>query len=164
MSEVKAVSSPMSTGCAKEPPDSVFDNKQMYQSLVGSFLYLACWSHPDIYYAVHWLCKQSAKFHNKYWQAAKRVLRYLKETAEFKLVLDTTAGESMVAFSDASWCNESNAKSTSQFLIFVCGALVGWKSQKQTLVATSSCEAEYAALNECVLQIEWMVKLKCALS
>lgn len=43
------------------------------------------------------------------------------------------------------------------------------KSTKQTIVATSTCEAEYFALSECVIHLEWLrqllkdFKMKCVL-
>lgn len=74
MTEAKCVTTLTSTGVIKEPKDAIFKDKMKFQSLVGSLLYLACRSKPDICFVVHWLCQQCANPYNKDWIAAKRVL------------------------------------------------------------------------------------------
>lgn len=75
------------------------------------------------------------------------------------MVLDTVQGAIMVSFADNSWVTKENGRSTTGYVIYVYGAHVMWKTQKQSLVSVSSCEAEYAALSDCVLSIEWMTAL-----
>lgn len=60
----------------------------------------------------------------------------------------------MQVYSDASWGDCPNGKSTTGFVVYLYGALVMWNSVKQSLVATNTCEAEFAALSECVVQLE----------
>ena len=36
-------------------------------------------------------------------------------------------------------------KSTSGYIFLLAGGAISWKSKKQSIVATSSCEAEYVA-------------------
>lgn len=58
MLEAREVLTPMTTGCVREPRNKQLENKAEYQSLVGSllYLYLACWSRPDLGFVVQWLC------------------------------------------------------------------------------------------------------------
>lgn len=53
-----------------------------YQELIGSLLYLAICTRPDISYAVSYLSQFNTCFSSIHWTAAKRVLRYLKGTID----------------------------------------------------------------------------------
>lgn len=138
---------------------TLFENKVLFQSVLGSLLYLACWSRPDICTVVHLLYQKYACPYNKAWVAAKRVLRYLKGTAMHKLILGTMSGPQLTANSDARWSDAKDGKSTMHYAVYVHGALVMWKSLKQTHVSTSICEAEFSALSDCIIQFEWMYQL-----
>ena len=49
---------------------------------------------------------------------------------------------------DANWAGDlDNRHSTSGLIVMFCGAIVSWLSQKQSIVATSTTEAEYIALS-----------------
>ena len=61
-----------------------------------------------------------------------------------------------MAYSDASWGDREEGKSTSGYAVFMHGALVMWKSLKQTHVSTSTCEAEFSALSDYEVQLEAM--------
>ena len=52
-------------------------------------------------------------------------------------------------------CLESR-KSTSGYVFQICGGAVSWSSRKQTVVATSSCEAEFIALCEACKEASWL--------
>ncbi|CAI7935279.1 Retrovirus-related Pol polyprotein from transposon TNT 1-94 [Podarcis lilfordi] len=105
------------------------------------------------------LNQRSADPAQRDWVALKRILRYLKGTKDYKLMLDTGYDQQVYAYADASWGDRENGKSTTGYAIYIGNALVQWKSQKQTFVATSTCEAEYSAISECVSQIEWFACL-----
>ena len=105
------------------------------------------------------LCQKSACPYNKDWAAAKRVLRYLKGTVSMKLSLKVNEEEPIKAYCDASWGDRDCGKSTSGYAVYVHGALVMWKSIKQIHVSTSTCEAEYSALSDCEIQLEWLKQL-----
>ena len=53
----------------------------------------------------------------------------------------------MIGFSDADWAGDVNTrKSTSGYICRIGGATISWKSKRQSIVALSSTEAEYVAL------------------
>ena len=79
--------------------------------------------------------------------AAKRILRYLKKTKNFKLEYKRT-GKKLQGFVDSDWANEKNRKSVGGYNLSLGGAAVYWASKKQTLVALSTEEAEYTAFTE----------------
>ena len=51
-----------------------------YQELIGSLMYLAMWTRPDIAYPVSILSQFNTNYTWEHWHAAKRILRYLKGT------------------------------------------------------------------------------------
>ncbi|MDR3547533.1 MAG: reverse transcriptase domain-containing protein [Candidatus Pacebacteria bacterium] len=142
-----------------------------YGSVVGSLLYAAISTRPDISHAVGVLTQFISNPLPAHWHAAKRVLRYLQGTAELGLTFrgdssngsKSTANPSLQlgpAYADANWAGDINdRKSTSGLLVKLNGGLVSWKSKKQAVVALSSAEAEYIAAGEAVKEILWLRQL-----
>lgn len=163
MMECKGVSTPMVTGFNIDPssaPDTESTNFP-YRKLVGSLMYLACTSRPDIMYSVSYLSRYLDKPNKELVTAGKRILRYLKSTADKGLVYKK-GPEKLEAYSDADWAGDrSDRKSTSGSLILYGGNPISWFSKKQTCVALSTAEAEYVAA---AASAQELVNLKGVLS
>lgn len=56
--------------------------KPPYRELVGALMYLSVATRPDISHAVNALSQYNDSFGKEHWQAAKRVLRYMKGTPD----------------------------------------------------------------------------------
>ena len=84
MQDCKAVSTPVdvSTKLVKAISSDECVNQQLYQSGIGSLLYLSVRTRPDITYAVNILAKFSSNPTKPHWTALKYVTRYLKGTVE----------------------------------------------------------------------------------
>lgn len=79
-----------------------------------------------------------------HWQEVKRILRYLKETSRFGLILRQPSSFSVQAFADAGWASDPDERhSTSSLCVFFGGNLITWGSKKQHTVSRSSTEAEF---------------------
>ena len=66
----------------------------------------------------------------------------------------------LVGFSDSDFAGDCrDRKSTSGFIFFFAGMAVSWSSQKQSIVALSSCEAKYIAATSATCQAIWMYRL-----
>ena len=63
-----------------------------------------------------------------------------------------------VLYSDASF-EKPKSKSTSGMLVMFNGAPITWQSKQQSIVATSTCEAEYIAASTAVQECMWLRKL-----
>ena len=66
------------------------DEQALYRNMVGSLLYLACWTRPDIAFAVSELSRFVSAPGLNHMQAVKHLLRYLKGTSELGLRLCVT--------------------------------------------------------------------------
>jgi hypothetical protein len=128
-----------------------------YRSLVGSLLYVATGTRPDIAFAVGRLSRHLENPSEEHWNAAIRVLRYLKSTATHGICYRSKQGDlKMNAFSDADWgSDKDNRRSTSGVMVMVNGAPVIFKSKLQSSVSLSTAEAEYVALSLCIQEILW---------
>ena len=130
-----------------------------YQSMVGSLLYIAMGTRPDIAHtvgAVSKFCSNPTEAHKT---AVKRVFRYLKKT--INLALKYCKDEkSVIGFSDADWGGDPDDRcSTTGNVFLLAGGAVSWLSKKQPVVALSTSEAEYVALSMATQEAAWFQKL-----
>ena len=66
----------------------------------------------------------------------------------------------MIGYSDSDFAgDEGDRKSTSGHIFFLGEMAISWSSQKQSIVALSSCEAEYIAATGVACQALWMKRL-----
>ena len=60
-------------------------------------------------------------------------------------------------YSDANWISDTkDTKSTSGYVFTHGGAIVSWKSSKQTCIARSTMESEFIALDKAGEEAEWL--------
>ncbi|XP_070144879.1 uncharacterized protein [Drosophila kikkawai] len=64
-----------------ENPDEEEMKRYPYQSLIGSLMFLAVSTRPDIAFAVNFLSQFNSNYSAEHWKASKRILRYLKGQA-----------------------------------------------------------------------------------
>ena len=134
-----------------------------YDSLVGSLSYIAVAVRPDIARSVHTLQRAQAHPTQAHWQAALRVLQYLRSTPTLGPRYSTSAGTQtqlqVQAYVDASFApdwHDDDGVSVSGFIVYFAGGPIAWASHKQKHVAGSTCESEFIALSECLNVIEWI--------
>lgn len=146
MDQCRPVVYPMEAGCNLKKNEGPKAADYPYQNLIGSLMYLAVATRPDISYAVSYLSQFNTCYGQEHWIAAKRILRYLKGTKNFALKFYKT-GKKLVGMADADWASDkTNYHSYSGYCFIYGGAAISWESKKQKSVALSSCEAEYMAL------------------
>ena len=161
MQECNRVYTPMEAGqkllLATDGDELVESSK--YQSLLGSLMYLVVGTCPDIAFAVATLSKFNANPTRNHFLAAKRILRYLQQTAHFSLVYKH-GQDRMDGYSDSDFAGDpGDRKSTSGYVFILGGAVISWKAKKQSLVSLSSTEAEYIGYSEATREAIWLRRL-----
>jgi hypothetical protein len=167
MSDCKPVGTPMIPGSklsSDQSPRTEDEKAKMinvpYINAVGSLMYLATMTRPDIAYTVGVLARFNSNPGQAHWNAVKHLFRYLKGTVDLKLEYgpDNTIGSEMFAtYSDADHGgNKDNGKSTTGYMVKLGSGVVAWKSKLQPVVTRSTTEAEYIAGGAAGTEICWM--------
>lgn len=133
-----------------------------YIHAVGSLIYLALSTRPDIAHAVSVLARFNSNPGWKHWMAVKHLFRYLKGTIDYKLTYSPQESETelFTTYSDADHGgNKDNGRSTSAFVVKMGGGAISWSSKQQTGVAKSTCEAEYISANTAGSEVVWLRNL-----
>jgi len=169
MSESRPVYTPLATGTqlvqAKDDSELLDDkDKSMYQEMVGSLLYLSCWTRGDLAATVSQLSRYMSSPTQDHLVACKHCLRYVRATAHLQLVygaaLDFRENMNLLAYADADWAGDkTERKSTSGYIIMLGTAAVAWRSAKQDCIALSSTESEYISLCLAVQEIKHLRNL-----
>jgi hypothetical protein len=111
-SDCNPVGTPMDPGprltaeqAPSTPEDIEFMKSVPYIHAVGSFMYLAIATRPDIAYAVGVLARFNSNPGKGHWNAVKHLFRYLKGTLDYKLTYGPTmtslSSELLQSYSDA---------------------------------------------------------------
>jgi hypothetical protein len=146
----------LSKASTEPPVDTTF-----YRSIVGSLRYLVH-TRPDITYAVGYVSRFMEQPTEEHWNAVKHILRYVAGTLDHGCFLKRGASErpGLNGFSDSDMSGDVDTqKSTSGVIFFLGDSPVSWQSQKQKVVALSSCEAEYIAATTAACQGVWLARL-----
>uniref|UniRef100_A0A2N9HUJ9 Reverse transcriptase Ty1/copia-type domain-containing protein n=1 Tax=Fagus sylvatica TaxID=28930 RepID=A0A2N9HUJ9_FAGSY len=79
-----------------------------------------------------------------HWKAAKKVMRYLQGTKDFMLTFRRSDSLEVTGYSNSDFagCIDSR-KSTFGYLFMLAGGAISWESAKQTIIASSTMEAEF---------------------
>ncbi|XP_042755647.1 secreted RxLR effector protein 161-like [Lactuca sativa] len=135
-------------------------NPTEYRSIVGGLRYLTH-TRPDITFAVGVVSRFMEKPTEQHLQVVKSILRYVKGTLDHGLSYRRKEGEvKITGYSDSDLANDVvDRKSTGGMAFYVNESLVTWASQKQKVVALSSCEAEFIAATMSACQGIWLRRL-----
>lgn len=116
--------------------------------MVGSLLYAAMATRPDIAQAVSVVSKFNTNPNTAHLTAVKRILRYLNRTLNLGLKYQRSETGTLAGFSDGDWAgDQDDRRSTTGNIFLLAGGAVSWLSKKQATVALSTAEvAKYVAL------------------
>ena len=135
-------------------------NTTEFKSLVGGLRYLVH-TRPDIAYSVGVVSRFMERPTVMHMNAVKRILRYIKGTADFGLMYSSgNKNNILTGYSDSDLAgNLDDRKSTGGMAFYLNDSLITWVSQKQKCVALSSCEAEFMAATAAACQAIWLRNL-----
>ncbi|GJT94616.1 uncharacterized mitochondrial protein-like protein [Tanacetum coccineum] len=125
----------------------------LYRSMIRSLMYLTA-SRPDIMFAVCACSRFQVTPKTSHLHAVKRIFRYLKGKPKLGLWYPKESSFDLVAYSDSDYSGNSlDRKSTTGGCQFLGHRLISWQCKKQTIVTTSTTEAEYVVVAHCCRQI-----------
>jgi hypothetical protein len=127
-----------------------------YSQIVGSLMYLASATRPDISFAVRKLSRYMSNPGDDHWYALEKVLHYLTGTMSYGIHY---SGHPAVleGYSEANWISDINQiYATSGYVFTLGGGAVSWRSCKQTILTKSTMEAELTALDITSAETEWL--------
>ncbi|GJX91008.1 putative ribonuclease H-like domain-containing protein [Tanacetum coccineum] len=133
---------------SKNEPDNHI-NVHLYRSMIGSLMYLIS-SRPDIIFAVSACSRNQVTPTTSNLEAVKKIFKYLKGQPKLGLWYPRESPFVLEAYSDSDYVGANkDRKSTISGCQFLGRRLISWQCKKQTIVATSSTEAEYVAAANC---------------
>ncbi|CAI7880318.1 unnamed protein product [Closterium sp. NIES-54] len=171
------VATPFPSGfkCMKGPEEESVgeEERRRFHSLVGSLMYAAVNTRPDVAFATGQLARVVQCPNEEQVAAGMRVAKYLGQTPTVGLQYSAAAQRRqkgadgvepgrlfLSAFSDASFASEpEDMTSVGGFICCVGGGPTAWESKKQVDQALSSVESEYMALFRAVREIVWQRRL-----
>ena len=131
-----------------------------YRLLVGSLMYIASGTHPNIMFAISKLSWFLDCYREDHWLAAVRVIQYLKGTHELALHLSGPFSSfALLGYSDSDYANEPGSegwRSVSGHCFTLGSGMVSWSLKKQNTIANSTCAAEYMAVSEAGRELVWL--------
>ncbi len=120
---------------------------KVYQQLLGSLMYIACATRPDIAFAVNSCAQFMQNPGPSHFKAAKHIWRYLRTTKDEKLIYSKQSDNManiLYGYVDADHAgNPEDSKSVGGYVMMLNGGAISWSSKKIKVVAISSFESEW---------------------
>jgi len=165
LKDAKPYATPMVPGVIysqRDSPSTPTETDRMrrvpYREAIGSLMYAAVATRPDITFAVSTLSQFLDNPGDAHWEAVKCVIRYLSGTKGATL----TYGEDhhdLIGFTDADGATQEHRRAISGHVFLIDGGAVSWSSRKQELVTLSTAEAEYVATTHAAKEALWLRRL-----
>ena len=137
-------------------------NSTIFRSLLGSLMYLAVQTRPDIAFATSRIACYAHEPLEQDLEALMHICFYLKSTIDVGLTFKKGNAHdiSVIGFSDSDFAEErTTRKSTTGSIWTLNGTPISWNSKRQDIVTTSSTEAELVALDFALKEGIWIKKL-----
>ncbi|EKG09467.1 Integrase catalytic core [Macrophomina phaseolina MS6] len=162
MDDCKPVNTPIETSPLPENvPEYTCTTEQRieYQRIVGSLMYIMLGTRGDIAYAVSVASRYLVNPGPQHMKLARRVLRYLKGTKTLRLTYKGSL-HMLRGFTDADWagCRDTR-RSTAGYLFNIGSGAISWQSKRQSIVALSTCEAEFIGQTQATKEAIWLRRL-----
>ena len=154
------VSTPVELGVQLIKTTEQADAKDIliYQQEVGSLLYLAIKTRPDISYAINRCARFMSNPNKTHFRAFDRIWKYLNHK-DIGIYYNCNNHNTLnlLGYSDADWGGDTiTRRSTSGYTSFINNNLISWNSTLQKTVALSTCEAEYMAMKEAIKEMIYL--------
>ncbi|CAA7036370.1 unnamed protein product [Microthlaspi erraticum] len=164
MLESRSVQTPIGTHFklsstkAEDMADTEIEMKDIsYSNAVGSLMYAMVSTRPDIAHAVGLVSRFMSSPCKDHWMRVKWVLRYIRNTTDFKLTFTKSDKFEVKGYCDSDYAADLDRRRSITGYVFQTGGnTISWRSGLQHIVALSTTEAEYMALVEAAKEALWL--------
>jgi len=140
--------------------DEIVDTS-LYQGAIGSLMWLALCTRPDILFAVMYTAQFAAMPTQAHWSAVKGIFRYIVGTLDWRLRLGGKGPVEVIGYADADWAGDAVSRRSQSGYVFKLGdGSVSFSTSKQRTVSLSSMESECKALCTAVREAMWIRKIE----
>ena len=135
-----------------------------YRNLIGSLMYIARMTRPDILYHTQFLSKFNDRHTAVHWKAALSTVKYLKSTKKLKVTysrIESSKNDCILKFI-LGYCDTSHGDdledglSTAGHVFIAGGGMLAIQVGKQDCPALSSTEDEYLSYTPCSQHATWI--------
>jgi transposase InsO family protein len=166
MSQCNPVSTPMTPGITLQKATRAPTQEEVvtiasipYRRTIGELNYAMRTTRPDIAYSVSSLSRYMENPSIDHHYQLKHLLRYIRGTTDLMLVFGSS-NNGLIGHSDSDYAaDRDDSKSTSAYVYTLFGGPISWKCQKQSVVATSTTEAEYIGLSNASREALYLTQL-----
>jgi hypothetical protein len=155
----KTPDTPMTEPLQKNEGIATAQQIHEYQQKVGSLLYAAIITRPDIALTAAKLSEFVQNPSRQHIDAVDRAICYLHGTMHYAIeYADNTGPNVFTGASDAAYADNADQKSSEGYLFTLFGGPIDWRATKQKTVTTSTTEAELLALSRAAKEMRWWTR------
>lgn len=139
--------------------ETSFENLERYRSVMGMLQWISTTLRPDISFSVSLLARYTHCAVTRHWRAVLHILKYLEHTKDLGLFYPAIHSKDIriATYVDAGYLSDRvTGRSQTGYVVTVNGTAIAWKSQKQTVVATSTAHAELIAAYQGTRETFWL--------
>ncbi|KAJ1703741.1 hypothetical protein LUZ63_003520 [Rhynchospora breviuscula] len=135
------------------------EDPERYRRLIGRLIYLTI-TRPDLCYSVHILAQFMHAPLDVHYDAAIRVMRYLKGNPGQGILLRADSNLTLYGYCDSDWATcPLTRRSLTGYFVMLGTSPISWKTKKQHTVSRSSAEAEYRSMATTACELTWLKTL-----
>ena len=139
------------------PEEEAQMERTPYREAIGSLMYLAVATRPDIAFAVSTLSQFLDNPGVAHWEAVKRVFHYLAGTQSLELMYGGERHD-LIGYTDADGASQPHRHAISGYAYLMDGGAISWVSRKQELITLSTAESKYVAATHAAKEAMWFCK------
>ncbi|XP_070004338.1 uncharacterized mitochondrial protein AtMg00810-like [Nicotiana sylvestris] len=133
--------------------DEMLEDINKYQKLIWRLMYITI-TRPDINFAVQTLSQFMQASKKSHWEAATRLVRYLRGIVGQGIWLQATEANKLTCWRDSYWASCPNTRrSVTGYVVKLGDSLISRKSKKQQTLSRSSAEAKYRSMASTIAKI-----------
>ena len=133
------------------------EQKERFHSVTAKLLYLMKRVRPDLEPAVAYLCTRATKSTTRDWKKLKRVLSYMKDTADDKRIIGANSVNDIFTWIDAAHAVHENMRSQTGGCMSMGWGVFHARSGKQKINTKSSTESELVGTSDYLPYDIWAI-------